>query len=330
MTWRVGVDGGGTTTRAVVINQNRNVLGRGEAASSNLYNVGLEAAVGNVQTAIEQALQQASLERAQVASFGFGLAGAVGATEKTRWKNALQPLFGAQSSTRIVVEEDGVAALAGAFGGTFTNASTDISADVSNQAISDDALSGGVILISGTGVNCFGQNTRGERARADGWGPLLGDRGSGYWIGESAMRAALAAADGAAPMTTLQNAVLEHFQSDDWNALVAVVYAPDFRRERIAALVPRVLDAAQNGDAVAQQLLETAGQNLAHTAIAVLTKLGVHRIAPTGGLLENADVVRRALEETLRRQIPQVELVRPQFEAVVGAAILAATTGENW
>ncbi|HVF85036.1 MAG TPA: BadF/BadG/BcrA/BcrD ATPase family protein [Abditibacteriaceae bacterium] len=320
MTWRVGVDGGGTTTRAVVINENREILGRGEAASSNLYNVGLEVAVQNVETAIERALQQASLEVERVASFGFGLAGAVGTTEKTRWHNALRPLFGAQSSTRIVVEEDGVAALAGAFGGAFGGTFTD----------SDDELSGGVILISGTGVNCFGQNTRGERARADGWGPLLGDRGSGYWIGEAAMRAALAAADGAAPVTTLQNAVLEHFQADDWNALVGVVYAPDFRRERIAALVPRVLDAAQHGDAVSQQLLETAGQNLAHTAAAILTKLGVHRLAPTGGLLENADTVRRALEETLRRRIPQLEWVKPQFEAVVGAAILGDTSGETW
>lgn len=314
MTFHIGVDGGGTTTRVALTNEHFTILGRGESASSNLYNVGLESAVANVKLAIDDALRHTTVEIAQVASFGFGLAGIVGETEKARWKTALRNAFNPTSSTRcvapIVVAEDATAALAGAFSDDFSSGN----------------FSGGAILIAGTGANCYGQNAHGETVRADGWGPLLGDRGSGFWIGESALRAALAADDGASPATALQQIVLEHFEVSDWNALVGVVYAPDFRRERIAALVPRVLEAAQNDDEIASQILRHAGENLARTAKAVLRKLKIYRLSPCGGLLENSTEVRAALEATLRRAIPAVEIVAPQQEAVVGAAILGKMT----
>lgn len=310
--FRVGVDGGGTTTRAVVVNEALSILARGEAASSNLYNVGLESAVANVKTAINGALDSASLEMAQIASFGFGLAGVVSETEKIRWRTSLFAALNPISSTRFVapieVEEDAAAALAGAFGDEF----------------SSEKSASGAILIAGTGANCYGQNAQGKRARADGWGPLLGDRGSGFWIGEATLRATLSAIDGAAPSTSLQKSVLEHFEVENWNALVGVVYAPDFRRDRIAALVPRVLEAAQNGDEIALRILRNAGENLACTASAVLSKLKIHRLAPTGGLLENSAIVRYELEATLKREIPHLEIVAPQYEAAVGAAILGA------
>ncbi len=293
------MDGGGTTTRAVVIDDTHNfVLARAQSGSSNLYNVGLDGALANIAGAVDGALREAGMLVGQMESFGFGLAGAVGEAEVARWTAALARKYG----QKVRVDEDVAAALVGAFGPE------------------ELASHGGAVLIAGTGANCFGQNASGWRVRADGWGPMLGDRGSGFWLGEAAIRAAVAAIDGVGEPTSLSDALLAHFAVADLNALVAVIYAPDFARERIAAFVPHVLKAARAGDTVASELLEAAAGHLARTAHAVLFPLGGRRLALTGGLLENAPEIRAALAAT--PELEGVELVAPKYEAVVGAALL--------
>lgn len=293
----MGVDGGGTTTRAVVVDGESNiVMARAQSGSSNLYNLGLEGALQNIHIAIDGALEGAGVMAGQMDSWGFGLAGVTGEHEKSLWTAALSQRYG----NGVVVDEDVVAALVGAVG-----------PDELKQ-------SGGAVLIGGTGANCFGQNESGQRVRADGWGPMLGDRGSGFWLGESAIRAAVAAIDGASPATLLNEALLRHFEVPDLNALVGVIYGPTFARDRIAAFVPFVLQAARDGDAVAQGLLRDAGTHLAATARAVLEPLGLKQLALAGGLIENAPEIR----ESLARSLPAVELLVPRYEPVVGAALM--------
>ena len=300
MKLRVGVDGGGTTTRAVVIDDAGRVLGRAQSGSSNLYNGGLNAATANIRHATDEALSAANLGAAEVASWGFGLAGVTGASQKQEWHAALCAIYG----ERVAVEEDVVAALAGALG-------------------AEGMSAGGAILIAGTGANCFGVNSAGAQRRADGWGPLLGDRGSGYWLGESAIRASVAAFDGAADETALQESLLKYFAVKNLHELVGVVYASDFRRDRVAGFVPQVLAAARAGDKVAAQLLKNAGQHLASTARSVLQPLKIARLAITGGLLENSPEIESALHDNLRKSLGrEIEICPPHFEAVVGAAWL--------
>ena len=298
MKFRVGIDGGGTTTRAVIIDENNAVIGRGQGDSSNLYNLGLDGALASIATSIGSALSAANVSRDSVGSWGFGLAGLSGPAEKARWRAALAPIYAGD----LAVDEDVAAAWAGALG--------------------PEAMSlGGAVLIAGTGANCFGQNASGERRRVDGWGPLLGDRGSGYWLGEAGIRAAVASFDAATAPTSLQDALLKHFEVENVEALVGVVYAANFRRDRIAAFVPHVVEAARAGDAIAIDLLQQSGRQLGQTALAVLKPLGLEKLALTGGLLENSAEIRAGLQETLGAEF---ELVQPRFEAVVGAAFLPA------
>ena len=297
VSFRIGVDGGGTTTRAVVVDGESNVvMARAQSGSSNLYNLGLEGALQNIHVAVDGALEEAGIVWNQIDSWGFGLAGVTGQHEKALWTASLGQRYG----EAVVVDEDVVAALVGAVG-----------PDEFKQ-------SGGAVLIGGTGANCFGQNESGARARADGWGPMLGDRGSGFWLGESAIRAAVAAIDGANPATLLSTSLLHHFEVPDLNALVGVIYAPTFARDRIAAFVPFVLQAARDGDAVSQELLRDAGTHLAATARAVLEPLGTKQLALTGGLLDNSPEIR----ESLARSLPTVELLAPRYQPVVGAALM--------
>lgn len=296
---KIGFDGGGTTTRAVVIQQGHDsltVLGRGEAGSSNHYNVGPEGVLANCHTAMEIALDAADATQDKIAGYGFGLAGACSDAEQTLLREVLQPLCG---EAPFVVAEDAPAAQSGAFAG-----------------------GPGVIMIAGTGANCYGLNAAGEVGRADAWGPLLGDRGAGYRIGEAALRAICSAYDGAGPGTSLVEPCLRIIGVANFNELVQTVYKPEFTRDRIAALFPAVLEEAGGGDSVSKKLLEDAGHELAATAGAILKKLELQRIALFGGILENAPPVRAAFESRLRQNFAQLEIVAPRYDAAVGAALL--------
>lgn len=298
---KIGVDGGGTTTRAVVIEQANGiaeirVLGRGEAASSNHYGVGIDVAVANILEAINAALAAANASRTDITSYGFGLAGACTPAEQSLVSVKLNSIVSGQS---FIVDEDAAGAQSGAFAG-----------------------GAGAVCIAGTGANCFGVNEQNQRARADGLGPLLGDRGGGYRIGEAALRAICAADDGSGPNTSLVEPGLEAFEVSSVNELVQVVYQPDFARNRVAALFPIVLQEAQNGDVIAQNLLQDAGLELAKSARAVLAKLQLSRVAIVGGVLENAPPVRESFENHLRAFIDGAQIIAPQYDAAIGAALL--------
>jgi N-acetylglucosamine kinase-like BadF-type ATPase len=297
--YRIGVDGGGTSTRAVVLDGALNELGRGEAGSSNLYAVGLEATVVNIGDAVTEALEAADLEREQIRGWGFALAGVRSEGVRRELYEGLEVLIG---EAPWVIDEDTAGALAGAFA-------------------TPDGYEFGAICIAGTGANCFGINAAGERAGVDGLGPLLGDRGSGYWIGERALRAACAAGHGVGEATALVRPVLESFGVSEVNDLVPIVYAPDFSRARIAALLPLVLEVAP-GDAVAAGILAGAGRELATTTAAVLSKLNLSSVAVIGGVLQNAVPVRTAFEAELTARIPAVTVIEPRRDAAIGAALL--------
>lgn len=298
---RIGVDGGATTTRAVVIDEDWTVIARGEAGSSNSYSVGEARAVQNVLSAIQNALRSSGIEPEQIESWGLGLAGAIGETEQEQWREVLraagQSTLGA---AKLAIDEDVVAAQKGAFGGE-----------------------AGAVCIAGTGANCFGINARGERSRADGLGPLLGDRGSGYAIGEAALRAACLMHDGCLLKTSLLPQVLSALQVASIDELVQRVYAPDFDKSRVAALFPLVLSAAAHDDAEARRILRQAGTELALTAASVLKHLQIERVAVTGGVISRQSPVREAFETALHGHIPNAQICEPRFDAAIGAALLA-------
>jgi len=296
MNYRIGVDGGGTNTRAVLIDENADVVGRGEAGTSNHYSVGPDRAVENIRRAIDAALSGAQVLEREVTGWGLGLAGACTQVEQSTLFSRLELVAG---TARVVVDEDAAAAWSGAFAGE-----------------------AGVICIAGTGANSFGVAPDGQRARADGLGPLLGDRGSGYRIGEAALRSICSADDGSGPGTTLLRPVLDTFECATVDELVQVVYKPEFKRDRVASVVPLVFEAAVAGDAVAVGLLKDAGQALAETTLTVLRKLGVARVAPVGGVLSQASPVREHYESVLRAALPDISIELPIYDAAIGAALL--------
>src|SRR5438105_5133143 len=166
----LGVDGGGTNTRAAILNTLGELCGEGHADAANFLRVGLEAAAGNVKRAVEDACAQARIRPAQIAGACIGLAGVQHPKHHRQMYHALKAALPIRA---ITLETDARIALAGA---------TD--------------LRPGVVIIAGTGSISCGINSRGKFVRAGGWGPTMGDEGSGYYIGRRALEAVVSAYDG--------------------------------------------------------------------------------------------------------------------------------------
>lgn len=300
----IGVDGGGTQTTAVVVDENWRVLGQGSAAGSNYHTVGIDNTIAHIAAAINGALSAAGLGRADITAAGFGLAGVRRPPDFERMTPRLQSL----GFEKFHLDHDAAAAWAGAL-----------------------ECQPGVIVIAGTGSIAFGVNAQGERAIAGGWGWLLGDEGSGYWIGREALRKVCALADGrderqASVFTT---AILRHFGLSSANDLVDYVYQqPGLSREQTASLAQVVLRCAEQGDFVAKDIFFHAGVELATTAEAVMARLNMGEecfVSYTGGVWEAQAFVLPAFKGMLKRLngLPETQILLPCYPPAVGAAMLA-------
>ena len=119
----------------------------------------------------------------------------------------------------------------------------------------------GVVIISGTGSISYGRNAEGEAARSGGWGYVLGDEGSGYWIGRSALRAVLREADKRGPKTVLTRMLLEHFGVGQAQGLIHEVYHTNLKPAAIGALARSVQRAYLEGDQAAVGILRAAAND---------------------------------------------------------------------
>jgi N-acetylglucosamine kinase-like BadF-type ATPase len=131
----------------------------------------------------------------------------------------------------------------------------------------------GVVIISGTGSIAYGRNANGQAARSGGWGYVLGDEGSGYWIGRAALRAVLHAADERGPKTVLTAFLLEHYGVSQPQELIHEIYQTNLRPAAIGALASCVHQAFVEGDHVAAGILQGAVQELESAAMSVARRL---------------------------------------------------------
>jgi N-acetylglucosamine kinase-like BadF-type ATPase len=300
-TFVLGVDGGGTKTVCLLVDAQRRERGRGVAGPSNRYAVGDGPAESALRQAILGALESGGAETADVGAICLGLAG----MDRRADVAVIRTMVGrVVAMPRVLVYNDAVIALAGGVGRLY-----------------------GVVLIAGTGAIAYGVNAQGQTRRASGWGHLLGDEGSGYDVGLKALRAVLRAHDGRGPATMLQGMVMETWGLTAPEQLIGLVYAPDFSRWRIAALLPLVDHAAGLGDAVARELLAAAGREIGLAAAAVIRGLCMEAekfdVALAGGAFQTRHGLRQAVRAAVKAVAPRARLVSPRHEPAMGAALLA-------
>jgi N-acetylglucosamine kinase-like BadF-type ATPase len=186
----------------------------------------------------------------------------------------------------------------------------------------------GVLVIAGTGSHAVTRTADGE-FHAGGWGPALGDEGSGYWIGREAVRHALRARDERMPSLLLQR-IAAAWQCGSEDVVAEIVSkahaqpAPDF-----STLAPLVDDCAAEGDQVSVLLLHRAGEELARLAAAAWGQSGrssnaAVRVAWTGSVLRSGAMVRDAMRAALWVHLPNARLDEESVDPVMGALGKAA------
>jgi len=295
----LGLDGGGTRTRAAVATATGAILGRGEAGPCNLAAVPPPDALLAALAAADLALAGAGQGRADVAALCAGVAGVSYAQRRDQFHSGLRAAF---SSARVGVEPDYAVALSGATGGA-----------------------PGVIVIAGTGSAAYGEDARGMSHKTGAYGYLIDDSGSGYGVGRAALAAVLRAADGTGEPTRLSARVQEALGLSAQADLIPGVYGGEITRVRIAALSRIVAEAAsEDDDAVARALLMRAGGALAHLAHGVTRRLFADAEAPfpvalVGGLWSAGAPLTDTFTRSLRRFAPLAELTPPLQPPVEGA-----------
>jgi N-acetylglucosamine kinase-like BadF-type ATPase len=182
----------------------------------------------------------------------------------------------------------------------------------------------GIVVLSGTGSIAYGVDPRGTVARAGGFGSLLGDEGSGYWLGNNAIRAVVRASDGRGPGTSLTAMILEALSVHSIEELVPLIYEQHLPRTAIAALAGRVERARAQGDSVASDLLARAASELAIAAQAVHHKLRFDEpfaVVLAGGVFQACPSLVRLVIERL--ELPNARPARLDREPAYGAVSLA-------
>ena len=296
----VGVDGGGTSTRAVVMDQHCRVLGEGAAGPSNPLRVGVTSAAAAIREAIDRACAASRVRRSDIVAAEVGLAGARRKELRARMEDALHNL----ELGDIEVVSDADIALFGATDGE-----------------------PGLVVIAGTGSVCCGINARGKRVCAGGWGPVAGDEGGGAWIARRALSAITHAADGRGPETGLTDAACAYFHVTTADDLSTAIYAPTMTNDRIAGFGKQVIEAAQAKDRVARAIMTEAGKELGIAAVAVIRNLKMERahfqVAYVGGVFAAGELVLDTLRREIHQVAPNAYLAPPRYAPAVAAARMA-------
>ncbi|MGE5272221.1 MAG: BadF/BadG/BcrA/BcrD ATPase family protein [Verrucomicrobiota bacterium] len=291
-----GIDGGATKTVAAVLSLDTFDLRFGHGGPSNVDAVGVAAAASAIRDALREALGEAGVDAGAVGTAVIGLAGTPS-------------------------EE-----LAESVGGDFApGVASYFVNDVIAAWASGTWLEPGVAVISGTGSHVFGVNAAGESWRTGGWGHILGDEGSGYWLGLSGMRAALRYRDGSGPETVLLDSAVAFYQLEAVEDLQPLVYGKPLTKREIAAFTEEVEKAATAGDRVAAALYETAARELAAQTRAPIEKLrldGAFKVALVGGVFASGELLRKPFEASVQAFAPRAQFVVPEIPPVGGSLLL--------
>jgi N-acetylglucosamine kinase-like BadF-type ATPase len=299
----LGVDGGGTKTHVVILDEEGRLLAEGTSGPSNYDDVGEDIARENIGRAVDAARASANLPTDPFEAVFFGMAGVVSAQDRQVIHNIAEVLDLAPTDA-IAVDHDCRIALAGGLSGR-----------------------PGIVQIAGTGSSTFGMNAAGEGWRSGGWGHLLADEGSGCWLGIQAMIGAVRSYDGRLPHTPLQERVLSALGLEEMNEIMHKLYVEQLPRSEMARLAPLVIETAREGDPHAQSLLERGCDEMADCVLAVARHLhmdkGPSELALVGGIFQAGEIVLQPMRTAVRARLPHCQVLLAELPPVLGAGILA-------
>jgi len=294
----LGIDAGGTKTVCHLADEHGTLVAEARAGGANLQAAGEL----HVEKVLHDVMEEAIGDRDIVpAAICLGIAGVDRAEDSTVVRSIMRRIG---YKTRTLVVNDALVALeAGAPGAP------------------------GVVIVSGTGSIAYGRNNRNEGARAGGWGHVLGDEGSGYWIGRAALRAVLREADRRGPRTALTPLLLRHFGVSEAQNLIHEVYQNKLRPSAIGALAECVQAAFSQGDQAATGILRAAADELEASGVGVAKRLALggepFAFILAGGIFRAVPWLRDELQRRLPLSVPNSSARLLDREPASGAVSLA-------
>ncbi|MEH1801062.1 MAG: N-acetylglucosamine kinase [Nostoc sp.] len=319
MNYVLGIDGGGSKTVCVLMDDSCQVLGRGEAGPSNYQSIGIEATLQSIQSAIHNAVEVTIIKNTvNIEAICLGLAGVGRAADIEVVKGLVQelqnhkslPIIWALQPANIVICNDALIALVGGIG----------------QPV-------GIVVASGTGSIVFGRNHQGHTKRVGGWGYILGDEGSAYKIAVSGMNAALKYYDGREISTSLLEAFKQHLDLESIEDLIELIYRREWGVKQIAALAPIVDLAAASGDIVANMIIDDAVKDLVKATSTIIDAIfnsdSILEVVTTGSVWLGRCKIHERFVASLVNKFPKVNVIFPRDEPAYGAGLLALQTTQN-
>ncbi|MEH2232203.1 MAG: BadF/BadG/BcrA/BcrD ATPase family protein [Nostoc sp.] len=318
MSYVLGIDGGGSKTICVLMDDLHLVQGRAEAGPSNYQSIGIEATLQSIKTAIKNAVEAAIITNSvNIDAICLGLAGVGRATDIEVVKSLVKelqnnklPITWALQPANIVICNDALIALVGGIG----------------QPV-------GIVVASGTGSIVFGRNHEGHTKRVGGWGYILGDEGSAYKIAIAGMNAALKSYDGREIPTSLLEGFKQHLDLESIEDLIEVIYRQEWGVKQIAALAPVVDFAAASGDIVANIIIDDAVKELVKATSTVIDAIfsadSVLEVVTTGSVWRGRCKIHERFAASLVNKFPNVNVIFPRYEPAYGAGLLALQTTQN-
>ena len=284
-------DGGGTKTEYLLFDRSGRIHGRSKSAGTNALFIDPTSAAEAVCFGVEDCLNQAGITAEKLLGLVLFIPG---------FGKALDTVKERYPSVNIRLLGDECNAYYGALG-----------------------QPGGIAVLAGTGSFAVGKTREGQWVKAGGWGPLFGDKGSGYHIGVMCLEKVTWLYDRDICDTELQILTLEHLGLSDISLVRKAAYQSDFTRARVAGLSYVVAEAARKGDKVADQILERAAMALVDLASAVIRHYECSGVAVSliGGLTGMGDLLVEKFHELLEEQLPQCKYCKPCFSPIVGAAL---------
>lgn len=305
----IGLDGGATKTRGVLMDEAGLIVAQSIHGSSNYQTAGPAAARHNLAQLLTELLLLGQVAPTQIARVVGGFAGLDGAADCEPVAELISAaLAESHLSPPWVALNDGVIAWAGALAGA-----------------------PGAIMISGTGAIAFAVNQAGHSVHSDGRGHWVGDEGSGFDIGQKGLVAAVRALDQRGPETALVAGLHAYCQQAgfaDWMAWVADLTGDQAGAHgRVASFARTVAAVADAGDEVARAILLDAGRSLANTLFSALVRteqIGQPvSVAGLGSVLTHNATVKAEFDWALHQLSREIRLVSPHLQPAEGAALLA-------
>jgi N-acetylglucosamine kinase-like BadF-type ATPase len=299
MSFFVGIDGGGTKTKCVCVNEKLKIISQTEAGSTNPHSIGFDQSAENLINLINQSCLK--VNNKVIDSIAIGIAGGGRAEHADKLYRSIIDLAGTTKFIwkKLKIFSDAEIALEGAFSGR-----------------------PGFILIAGTGSIIFGRDKSGKIIRAGGFGKVIGDEGSGYSIGRKGLNAVAREYDGRGKKTLLTQILNKKYRIENQHNLITKVYSGGFD---IAEIAESVIKAADENDPICNKILQNEIDELLFHIKTITKKTDEKKInlCLGGGLLLSKNLYSILLKKKIKETFENLVLRKADYMPEFGAVLLA-------